>query len=1858
MKSLEIFFISLLITFFTACSSDGTSSTTSDTTLQSSTIFKASFAPSQNSIAKNASIILEFSQALDESTLNSENIYLKNSDGNKITAKITIEDSNIKIIPSTQLKLNATYILIVTTDVKNVDGISLEQDYKWEFIVTSTDTTAPKLKSTLPALNSNYADITTSIILEFDELLDTTNIQEGTLELKDSSNNLVNGRFDYSNQWLVFFPSTNLSENETYTLNITKDIYDLSSNIYDGNTSFSFTTSSTVLNSDGFSKFSTDLALASESYSMLVLDDTTLFIGSKDKISKVSTTRDNGVPNITLESSKESSDFGTIYDIKTLSVQGSCSTYDNLVLATSEGISIVDTSDLSIKSSFTIDKSSFGVDVVCNTSSKIYAYVASSNNGVTILDITDATSIKKIDSFETVGITFDVISKYEKIYTASYSDGVNVYDNSGLLLQHFASNSTARALEIDGNELIVSDGITGIKKFNISTEGVLSESTATQSLSSIIDSYSTADNIFAITISKGISVIDKSNPLNIAYQIPSTNRFISAGTDSEFLYTLSLDGIISAYNLDSTEISGQAIDGYLSGATVFKDCNNNKFLDIGIDIQTIADANGSYSFTNIPYSCKNANLIAQGGIDVDTGIEFTGILIAKSGSKNITPLTTLVEADPTLEATLLSELGISSIDGDFVKAKNPQAMKLALAITNTLSNISNNFSVEKATITIQKIAHELKTNPSSITDEALMSDSIAQAAADTFDEIVVTNPDIALFLPSTNDYKNSVNDLIDAFNGSVDADGKVDKSKVSENIIYSETITMQEDDERYGVPVFTLKEDTNVTISIAAGADVYVEFCDITYNECINSITAKRTSPALKDLGKGIIPPPIKDLGKGIIPPPIQNSENGIILPAGEYYFYAEANDEDIINQKVSVISHSNNIDTEIYSTILNIEAYEGHEKPLFVLDEETVIVLSTTGFNDADIYIEGEDDWIGVGSKNGNNYLEKILPPGEYYMEIYAYADIQNANISISKKATIPILSPDVVLTKDITIEGNFIQRDSSIDLNNHKLIIKGDYTQVGTASINIGSNNGSLEVFKNYILLNESRLIMGSDNIGEQVIVHKNLNIDSSGENTLRGTMSLYGDFIHKNNTTDPNVNNFKLILKGSKKQTISFDKPEDVALNILEITNTSTNGVDFSTKTLVLDEYINNNTPIINSSNLKIGLNAVGLNGVINQDFILDEKTHLNKNMIINGNLYHNANTLSLLGYNLTVNGDYIQTGDSILNISDSILEVKGDFKVHSNLTNNLSSGMLKLYGNFSQQGNDSNFQASEEFTTILTGHEKQIISFESPIDLNSFFSNGSSFSILDIRNTSSQGVEFLTNTVITDDFIPNTSTIVNGSNLDMSVNVALASGIVYGDVNIEQILVLYSDLRIDGNFRNLSGKVELNGNTLSVGGNFTLEDDSYLKMSNFSDKLEVYGDLSINTNNSNSILSNGTIYLHGNFSQQNNDINFHTGDSFKTILIGDTKQTISFEDPFSSNFNFLDINNTSNEGVEFLTTTVISEDFNTNNKAIINKSNIYLHGISSAINGIINYNIYMDSSTTLNEDLVINGNIYHNAIIYHGYCNINNLDLNGFTLTIDGNYTQSNLAQLSFNNGTFEVQGDYNSTTTCIEMYSMNMRDYKDKLEVHGNLNLHSNMGNDLTRGTIYLNGNLSVTNSSWNFKAGDEHKTALNGDTKQTVYFESGNDSNFGVLDIDNSSNNGVEFLSVATVNSDYYKNANSAVSGLTLSVNGTSYSYEYWDLTIDLSNIYFSEYDITKIYLKDSLYGEKLLTDSVIQDNNLFSNAITDVHNYSLMVKLADNSIWWYNFNEGMFYTSDDGSANFDINTTSDLIITPNNNWE
>jgi len=157
----------------------------------------------------------------------------------------------------------------------------------------------------------------------------------------------------------------------------------------------------------------------------------------------------------------------------------------------------------------------------------------------------------------------------------------------------------------------------------------------------------------------------------------------------------------------SHSITGKAIDGYLSGATVCLDLNADSVCDAD-EPTTVTDANGTFILEIGDYNATvlaGAELLVYGGIDIDTNSSFEGTLVAPFDANEseyiITPLSTLVaskvDSNGTIasaKAEVIASLGLEEgdLDKDPIAEGDAEMMEKALEFQKALELLAGAIS--------------------------------------------------------------------------------------------------------------------------------------------------------------------------------------------------------------------------------------------------------------------------------------------------------------------------------------------------------------------------------------------------------------------------------------------------------------------------------------------------------------------------------------------------------------------------------------------------------------------------------------------------------------------------------------------------------------------------------------------------------------------------------------------------------------------------------------------------------------------------------------------------------------------------------------------------------------------------------------------------------------------------------------------------------------------------------------------------------------------------------------------------------------------------------------------------------------
>ena len=133
-------------------------------------------------------------------------------------------------------------------------------------------------------------------------------------------------------------------------------------------------------------------------------------------------------------------------------------------------------------------------------------------------------------------------------------------------------------------------------------------------------------------------------------------------------------------------------DGYIDGAKVYVDLNDNGVVDLtgpNADKYLGQTVNGKLAAT-LTDSDKLHALIAQGGTDISTGSSFLGSFSTTAGSTVINPLSTMVQG--LVQATASSLSGLTAAEKQVALA---EAKVTALAMVNTVLGIEKDVDLTK-----------------------------------------------------------------------------------------------------------------------------------------------------------------------------------------------------------------------------------------------------------------------------------------------------------------------------------------------------------------------------------------------------------------------------------------------------------------------------------------------------------------------------------------------------------------------------------------------------------------------------------------------------------------------------------------------------------------------------------------------------------------------------------------------------------------------------------------------------------------------------------------------------------------------------------------------------------------------------------------------------------------------------------------------------------------------------------------------------------------------------------------------------------------------------------------------------------
>lgn len=200
-------------------------------------------------VARNTTIIVDFSESMDTSTVHGNSVELyRVSNSQKLVGSIAFSsisgqsNRRVTLTPTALLEYGVQYQAFVRTTVKDVAGNALALEVNWLFTVT----TALAIVARTPASSASNQSTTTNITVDFNKAINTATVTTSTFELFNVSTGVevspVIFSFANGNQQVIMNPTPALDFSTQYQMVVRSTVADTLGNTLGSDDSWFFTT--------------------------------------------------------------------------------------------------------------------------------------------------------------------------------------------------------------------------------------------------------------------------------------------------------------------------------------------------------------------------------------------------------------------------------------------------------------------------------------------------------------------------------------------------------------------------------------------------------------------------------------------------------------------------------------------------------------------------------------------------------------------------------------------------------------------------------------------------------------------------------------------------------------------------------------------------------------------------------------------------------------------------------------------------------------------------------------------------------------------------------------------------------------------------------------------------------------------------------------------------------------------------------------------------------------------------------------------------------------------------------------------------------------------------------------------------------------------------------------------------------------------------------------------------------------------------------------------------------------------------------------------------------------------------------
>jgi len=201
-------------------------------------------------------ISIQFSEAMNPGSITTPgNITLTGpgiSGPNDYSVSYDFSDGEVQIRKNTPFSPSSTYTVTITTNVRDLRGNWLKDQYQWSFATGPADITPPTVTQTIPVNNDTKVSIRPQFHVIFSKKMDENTLNPSNINLMDNVT-MLNVPIDIyliDNDYVTFGPQSNLVNGHNYTVTMGTGVKDLAGNGLSSPYTWSFTVAGAGVDSD------------------------------------------------------------------------------------------------------------------------------------------------------------------------------------------------------------------------------------------------------------------------------------------------------------------------------------------------------------------------------------------------------------------------------------------------------------------------------------------------------------------------------------------------------------------------------------------------------------------------------------------------------------------------------------------------------------------------------------------------------------------------------------------------------------------------------------------------------------------------------------------------------------------------------------------------------------------------------------------------------------------------------------------------------------------------------------------------------------------------------------------------------------------------------------------------------------------------------------------------------------------------------------------------------------------------------------------------------------------------------------------------------------------------------------------------------------------------------------------------------------------------------------------------------------------------------------------------------------------------------------------------------------------------